>query len=85
MKQFFKYISFLIILLNFNLNSLAEEKFKVKIKDKFNKKEMVDKANIYFADLSEGVSIIIERSFSDFGQQVRILKVKNIAVHFLVV
>ena len=31
-------------------------------------KEMVDKAKIYFADLSEGVGIIIERSFMDFGQ-----------------
>ena len=68
MKQFFKYISFLIILLNFNLNCLAKEKFKLKGKDKFDKKEMVNKAKIYFADLSEGVSIIIERSFSDFGQ-----------------
>ena len=29
---------------------------------------MVDKAKIYFADLSEGVGIIIERSFMDFGQ-----------------
>ena len=29
---------------------------------------MVDKAKIYFADLSEGVGIIIERSFNDFGQ-----------------
>ena len=68
MKQFFKYISFLIIILNFNLNCLAKEKFKLKGKDKFDKKEMVNKAKIYFADLSEGVSIIIERSFSDFGQ-----------------
>ena len=37
-------------------------------KKTFDKKEMVDKAKIYFADLSEGVGIIIERSFNDFGQ-----------------
>ena len=34
----------------------------------FDKNEMVDKAKIYFADLSEGVGVIIERSFNDFGQ-----------------
>ena len=34
----------------------------------FDKNEMVDKAKIYFADLSEGVAVIIERSFNDFGQ-----------------
>ena len=28
----------------------------------------VHKAKIYFADLSEGIGIIIERSFNDFGQ-----------------
>ena len=39
-----------------------------KKKDTFDKKEMVDKAKIYFADLSEGVGIIVERSFNDFGQ-----------------
>ena len=39
-----------------------------KKKDTFDKKEMVDKAKIYFADLSEGIGIIIERSFNDFGQ-----------------
>ena len=39
-----------------------------KKKTTFDKKEMVDKAKIYFADLSEGVGIIIERSFNDFGQ-----------------
>ena len=27
---------------------------------------MVGKAKIYFADLSEGVGIVIERSFKDF-------------------
>ena len=39
-----------------------------KKKTTFDKKEMVDKAKIYFADLSEGVGVIIERSFNDFGQ-----------------
>ena len=39
-----------------------------KKKDTFDRKEMVDKAKIYFADLSEGVGIIVERSFNDFGQ-----------------
>ena len=39
-----------------------------KKKDTYDKKEMVDKAKIYFADLSEGVGIIVERSFNDFGQ-----------------
>ena len=39
-----------------------------KKKDTFDKNEMIDKAKIYFADLSEGVGIIIERSFNDFGQ-----------------
>tara|TARA_B100001971_G_C18112854_1_gene495185 strand:+ start:131 stop:715 length:585 start_codon:yes stop_codon:yes gene_type:complete len=34
----------------------------------FDKNEIVDKAKIYFADLSEGVGVIIERSFNDFGQ-----------------
>ena len=40
----------------------------VESKKTFDKNEMVDKAKIYFADLSEGVGIIIERSFNDFGQ-----------------
>ena len=35
---------------------------------KFDKQEIVDKAKIYFADLSEGIGIVIERSFDDFGQ-----------------
>ena len=39
-----------------------------KKKTTFDKQEMVEKAKIYFADLSEGVGIIIERSFNDFGQ-----------------
>ena len=47
---------------NFLLSDVSKKK------DTFDKKEMVNKAKIYFADLSEGVSIIIERSFSDFGQ-----------------
>ena len=40
----------------------------IESKKSFDKNEMVDKAKIYFADLSEGVGIIIERSFNDFGQ-----------------
>ena len=39
-----------------------------KKKTTFDKQEMVEKAKIYFSDLSEGVGIIIERSFNDFGQ-----------------
>ena len=39
-----------------------------KKKTTFDKQEIVEKAKIYFADLSEGVGIIIERSFNDFGQ-----------------
>ena len=39
-----------------------------KKKNTFEKNEMIDKAKIYFADLSEGVGIIIERSFNDFGK-----------------
>ena len=47
---------------NFSLSDVSKKK------DTFDKKEMVNKAKIYFADLSEGVGIIIERSFNDFGQ-----------------
>ena len=47
---------------NFSLSDVSKKK------DTFDKKEMVDKAKIYFADLSEGIGIIIERSFNDFGQ-----------------
>ena len=49
---------------------ITNDSFSIERKEKntFDKKEMVDKAKIYFADLSEGVSIIIERSFNDFGK-----------------
>ena len=47
---------------NFTLGDVSKKK------NTFDKKEMVDKAKIYFADLSEGIGIIIERSFNDFGQ-----------------
>ena len=47
---------------NFTLGDVSKKK------NTFDKKEMVDKAKIYFADLSEGVGLIIERSFNDFGQ-----------------
>ena len=63
-----KLLLILGLILSLNLISpnylLANEK-----KNKtFDKNEVVDKAKIYFADLSEGVGIIIERSFNDFGQ-----------------
>jgi len=57
-------LSFLLIFFPYNfILSDANKK-----KETFDKKEMVDKAKIYFADLSEGVGIIIERSFNDFGK-----------------
>ena len=54
-------LSFILISPNYFLAN--EKKNKT-----FDKNEVVDKAKIYFADLSEGVGIIIERSFNDFGQ-----------------
>ena len=54
-------LSFILISPNYLLAN--EKKNKT-----FDKNEVVDKAKIYFADLSEGVGIIIERSFNDFGQ-----------------
>ena len=57
-------LSFFLFFFHFNF-SLSDVSKK---KDTFDKKEMVDKAKIYFADLSEGVGIIVERSFNDFGQ-----------------
>ena len=53
-------LSFILISPNYLLAN--EKKNKT-----FDKNEVVDKAKIYFADLSEGVAIIVERSFSDFG------------------
>jgi len=67
MKKIFQYIS-LLIFFNYTFSALARDKTNMKTKDKYNKDEIVDTAKIYFADLSEGVGIIIERSFSDFGQ-----------------
>jgi len=57
-------LSFLLI--SFSFGTLLSKTNKKK--ETFNKSEMVEKAKIYFADLSEGVGIIIERSFNDFGQ-----------------
>ena len=56
---------FFLIFTHFNVYALDE---KLENKETFDKKEIVDKAKIYFADLSEGIGIIIERSFNDFGQ-----------------
>ena len=57
------FLSFFLIFFPFGY-SLSD----VNKKKTFDKNEMVDKAKIYFADLSEGVGIVIERSFNDFGQ-----------------
>ena len=62
-KLIFKYLLILLIFFNFIFQASSENKDK----NKFKKEEIVDKAKIYFADLSEGVAIIVERSFSDFG------------------
>ena len=56
--------SFFVNFFYLNLSN-AEE---IKKEKTFDKNEMVGKAKIYFADLSEGVGIVIERSFKDFGQ-----------------
>ena len=53
-----------------------------KKKDTFNQREMIDKAKIYFADLSEGVGIIIERSFKDFGQPTAYIEGKEFSGAF---
>ena len=58
------FLSIFLFILSFN-SGLTDQSKKKKT---FDQKEMVDKAKIYFADLSEGVGIIIERSFMDFGQ-----------------
>ena len=63
-KILFFFILFTLLFSN-NFSYSADKGSK---KEKFDRKEMVDKAKIYFADLSEGVGIIIERSFNDFGQ-----------------
>ena len=65
MKKNFLFILFFSIFV-FTLKPLyGDESNKKKT---FNKSEMIDKAKIYFADVSEGVSIIIERVFDDFGK-----------------
>ncbi len=64
-KKYIFLLLFFLIFIQFNAFSLDE---KLKNKKTFDKSEMVDKAKIYFADLSEGIGIIIERSFNDFGQ-----------------
>ena len=58
------FLSVFLFLFSFDF-ALTDQSKK---KDTFNQREMIDKAKIYFADLSEGVGIIIERSFKDFGQ-----------------
>ena len=58
------FLSVFLFLFSFDF-ALTDQNKK---KDTFNQGEMIDKAKIYFADLSEGVGIIIERSFNDFGQ-----------------
>jgi len=65
MKNFFLFIIFIFI---FSANILYLTADESKKRSTFDKNEVVDKAKIYFADLSEGVGIIIERSFNDFGQ-----------------
>ena len=67
MKKFFHYI-FLLIFFNLYQHVLADDELKLESNNKFDKEEIIDKAKIYFADLSEGVGIIVERTFSDFGQ-----------------
>ena len=58
------FLSFFLIffLFDYSLSDVSKKK------NTFEKNEMIDKAKIYFADLSEGVGIIIERSFNDFGK-----------------
>lgn len=68
MKKIFKYICFVIFLFNMYTHAFANDKLNLESKNKFDKKEIVDKVKIYFADLSEGVGIIIERTFNDFGK-----------------
>ena len=58
------FLSIFLFIFSFN-SGLTDQSKKKKT---FDQKAMVDKAKIYFADLSEGVGIIIERSFMDFGQ-----------------
>ncbi len=63
-----KKITFLLLFfLIFSYSNLYSIEKKEK-NETFDKSEMVDKAKIYFADLSEGIGIVIERSFDDFGQ-----------------
>ncbi|SVD39875.1 uncharacterized protein METZ01_LOCUS392729 [marine metagenome] len=61
---FFLFLFFFLFFFPFNF-ALGDVSKK---ENTFDKNEMVDKAKIYFADLSEGVAVIIERSFNDFGQ-----------------
>ena len=58
------FLSVFLFLFSFDF-ALTDQSKK---KDTFNQREMIDKAKIYFSDLSEGVGIIVERSFNDFGQ-----------------
>ena len=58
----FLFLFLFLFPINFSLGDVSKKK------NTFERKEMVDKAKIYFADLSEGIGIVIERSFNDFGQ-----------------
>ena len=70
----------LFFLIFFPFNFLLSDVSKKK--DTFDKKEMINKAKIYFADLSEGVGIIIERSFNDFGQPSAYIEGEEISAAF---
>ena len=71
-------LSFFLIFFSFDF-SLSDVSRK---RDTFDRKEMIDKAKIYFADLSEGVGIVIERSFNDFGQPSAYIEGKEISAAF---
>ena len=62
-KTFYNFILILFFIFYSNTTFSLEKK-----DSKFDKEEIVERAKIYFADLSEGVAIIVERSFDDFGQ-----------------
>ena len=66
LNKFFLFL-FVIFFISTSLFADVSNKKNKNDKYKFEKDEVVSKAKIYFADLSEGVAIIIERTFSDFG------------------
>ena len=71
-------LSFFLIFFSFDF-SLSDVSRK---RGTFDRKEMIDKAKIYFADLSEGVGIVIERSFNDFGQPSAYIEGEEISAAF---